>query len=82
MNWSHGLHVQGKDTDDDSRHDTRRKTKGKAPKQVDGWTARNPIVNSSLQDLVTGYARVIGEGVERISECDPWARYHKVSNQY
>lgn len=37
-------------------------------------------MDSSLQDLVTGYARVIG--VERISECDPWARYHKVSNQY
>lgn len=34
--------------------DTRRKTKGKAPKQVDGWTGRNPIMDSSLQDLVTG----------------------------
>lgn len=48
---------------------------------MDGWTGRNPMMDSNLQDLVTGYARVIKEWNKRISECDPWARYHKVSKQ-
>lgn len=35
-----------------------KRPRGKASKQVDGWTARNPTKDSSLQDLATSYARL------------------------